>query len=142
MTAHRPRQSRPSDDPSLVEVLFTGAYSTGTGWLAGRRSHAWRPPTDIYETETAIVVQVELAGMRRENLSIELQDRHLMITGVRPHDRSTPRSYHQIEINFGEFRVDVELPAAVATAEIQAEYEDGFLRITLPKLQPRRLEIR
>ncbi|MCS6909059.1 MAG: Hsp20/alpha crystallin family protein [Anaerolineales bacterium] len=142
MTAHRPRQSRPSDDPSLVEVLFTGAYSTGTGWLASRRSHAWRPPTDIYETETAIVVQVELAGMRRENISIELQDRRLMIAGIRPHDRSVPRSYHQIEINFGEFRVDVELPTAVATAEIQAEYEDGFLRITLPKLQPRRLEIR
>lgn len=80
--------------------------------------------------------------MRRENISIELQDRRLMITGVRPHDRSMPRSYHQIEINFGEFRVDVELPVAVASTEIQAEYEDGFLRITLPKLQPRRLEIR
>jgi HSP20 family protein len=142
MTAHRPRQSRSSDDPSLVEVLFTGAYSSGTGWLAGRRSHAWRPPTDIYETDETIIVQVELAGMRRENFSIELLDRRLVIAGLRPHDRSTPRSYHQIELNFGEFRVDVELPAAVAAAEIQAEYEDGFLRITLPKLPPRRVEIR
>lgn len=142
MTAHRPRQPRPSDDPSLVEVLFTGAYSTGTGWLAGRRSHAWRPPTDVYETETTLVVQVEVAGMRRENFSIELQDRRLVIAGIRPHDRSTPRSYYQIEVNFGEFRVDVELPVAVAAAEIQAEYEDGFLRVTLPKLQPRRVDIR
>lgn len=142
MTAHRPRQQRHTDDPTLVEVLLSGAYAPGTGWLVARRSHVWRPPTDIYETDEAIIVRMEIAGMRQDEFSISFQNRRLLITGTRFQPSIGPRAYHQMEVNFGDFRVEIEMPSAVTSDEIQAEYQDGFLQITLPKPTPRRVEIK
>lgn len=143
MTAHRPRQTSDLDSTTLVEVLFTGGLgSGGTGWLAGRRTHLWRPPTDVFETEEALVVQMEIAGMRREDFYLAVQGQRLIIAGVRNPQPATPRAYQQMEVSFGEFRVDVELPALVNREALTAEYADGFLRVTLPKLQPRRVEVR
>ena len=141
MTAHRPRrQGHPED--SLIDVLFSGAYSGGTGWLNQRRANMWRPPTDVYETETTFVVRVEIAGMRQEDFYISLQDRHLSISGMRGHEHGGVHVHHQLEVNYGEFRTEVELPRPVASDGIEAVYEEGFLRVTLPKLAPRSVTIR
>jgi HSP20 family protein len=126
----------------LIDVLFGGAYPRGTGWLTNRRAYGWRPPTDVYETEDAIVVRVEIAGMRRDDFFISLQDRHLSISGVRGHEHGGAYVHHQLEVNYGEFRTEVELPVAVASEGIEAMYEEGFLRVTLPKLSPRSVTIR
>jgi HSP20 family protein len=141
MTANRPRRTGPLDDSSLTEVFFTGTFASGTGWLVNRNTRLWRPPTDVYETEDQIVVQVEIAGMRREDFYIDLHERHLAIGGLRRHGHTGPRAYHQIELNFGEFRSEVELPASVERDRVEAEYEAGFLRVTLPKLKPQRIDI-
>jgi len=138
MTAHRPRQTSSLDNPTLVEVLLTG----GTGWLVSRPSHGWRPPTDVYETEDALVVQMEIAGMRREDFYLAVQGQRLIISGVRTPQPATPRAYQQMEISFGEFRVDVEIPARINREALSAEYADGFLRVILPKLQAHRIELR
>lgn len=138
MTAHRPRQTSSLDNSTLVEVLLSG----GTGWLVGRPPHGWRPPTDVYETEDALVVQMEIAGMRREDFYLAVQGQRLVISGVRTHHPATPRAYQQMEISFGEFRVDVEIPARINREALSAEYVDGFLRVTLPKLQAHRVELR
>jgi HSP20 family protein len=141
MTAHRPRRHGQADD-TLIDVLFGGAYSTGTGWLTNRSARGWRPPTDVYETEDSIVVRVEIAGMQRDDFYISLQDRHLSISGIRGHEHGGVHVHYQLEVNYGEFRTEVELPVAVATEGIEAVYEEGFLRVTLPKLAPRNVTIR
>jgi len=104
------------------------------------RSHVWRPPTDVYETEEAILVRVEVAGMRDADFSIILDGRYLSIRGVRP-DVSERRAFHQMEIRFGEFSSEVELPAPVMIKDIQAVYSNGFLRILLPKARPQRINV-
>lgn len=104
------------------------------------RPHVWRPPTDVYETEDAIVVRVEVAGMRDADFSIILDGRYLSIRGVRP-DVQERRAYHQMEIRFGEFSSDVELPAPVVIKDIEAMYSNGFLRILLPKARPQKINI-
>lgn len=109
-------------------------------WRMTGRTHVWRPPTDVYETEAAIVVRVEIAGMREEEFSIALSDRHLVVRGQRP-DVPERRAYHQMEISFGEFMSEVELPAQVVAEETSAEYSAGFLRVTLPKARPKKIEI-
>lgn len=96
---------------------------------------AWRPPTDMYETETDIVVQVEIAGMRDGHFHLSLQNQHLLIHGARVDNASQRRAYHQMEIHSGDFYTEVDLPAPVAGDSIHAEYDDGVLRITLPKLK-------
>jgi HSP20 family protein len=141
MTAHRPRKQGHADE-ALIDVLFGGAYSTGTGWLTSRRAHGWRPPTDVYETEETIVVRVEIAGMRRDDFYISLQDRHLSIAGHRAHEHGGTHVHHQLEVNYGDFRTEVDLPMAVVADGVEAVYEEGFLRVTLPKLLPRNVTIR
>ncbi len=104
------------------------------------RSYKWRPPTDVYETEDAIIVRVEVAGMRDSNFTITLNDRVLTIEGVRP-DQSERRAYHQMEIRFGEFRTEVVLHVPVDSQAVQAEYMDGILRLLLPKIKPHHIQI-
>jgi HSP20 family protein len=110
------------------------------------RSPLWRPPTDVYETEDVYVARVEIAGMRDEDFTLELDGRDLLIRGVRPElpgsaSLAGARAYHQMEIRFGEFSLDLELPGGVVAEGVQAIYENGFLVVTLPKARPRQIMV-
>jgi HSP20 family protein len=104
---------------------------------------AFRPPTDVYETENCIEVKVEVAGMKTEDFHLSLSDHILTITGIRQ-DTSNKRAYQQMEILWGEFRTEVYLPIAIQKDRITASYQDGFLVVSLPKAttQSQRIEIR
>jgi len=110
------------------------------GWRITTRSPAWRPPTDVFEIENTVVVRVEIAGMREEDFSIELNGRNLLVRGSRQ-DISERRAFHQMEIHFGEFAIELELPNYIEADQVQAVYSDGFLRIHLPKARPRQIPI-
>jgi len=119
----------------------TGAIEwTSSGWRLFWRSPSWRPPTDVYETDEAIVVRVEIAGMCEDNFSIELNGRELTIRGFRQ-DADERRAFHQMEIRFGEFALSLELPFYIQTEHIQAVYNNGFLRVVLPKASPRQITL-
>jgi HSP20 family protein len=105
------------------------------GWQMGIHSYAWSPPTDMYETDAAFIVRVEVAGMRRSDFSIDIEENLLVISGARS-DSPERRGYHQMEIRFGEFSTAVELPPGVDVTKTEAEYDDGFLTIVLPKIKP------
>lgn len=114
-------------------------------WLSLRRPRTWRPPTDVYETDTCVVVNVEIAGMEERDFTISLSNRNLTITGVR-HDplaeaQGLTLSYQQIEIRYGDFETEVYLPWAIVEEEIEATYEDGFLRVVLPKAKPQKVPV-
>jgi HSP20 family protein len=106
----------------------------------GLRTQFWRPPTDVYETEDAFIVRVEIAGMKANDFAISLENRLLVVRGARP-DQPERRAYHQMEIHFGEFSTEVELSSAVDVDKIEAVYRDGFLRITLPKTRPHQVTV-
>lgn len=114
-------------------------------WLSLRRPRTWRPPTDVYETDTCVVVNVEIAGMEEGDFTISLSNRNLTITGVR-HDplaeaQGLTLSYQQIEIRYGDFETEVYLPWAIVEEEIEATYEDGFLRVVLPKAKAQKVPV-
>ncbi len=109
-------------------------------WYLTVKSHIWRPATDVYELDDAIIVRMEIAGMRETDFSIMLNDRSLMVRGVRP-DIPEKRAYHQMEIRFGEFISEVELPTQVDAEKIEAVYQAGFLRIVLPKARPHQIQV-
>src|SRR5437899_898303 len=101
----------------------------------------FQPCLDMYETDTALVVKMELAGVRpnRLNISLSGDDRLLTISGERtePQEehRDRIRCYH-LEIYFGAFEREIMLPAGVPfdRDNISATYKDGFLLISLPKI--------
>ena len=114
-------------------------------WLPLRHFRIWRPPTDVYETDDRVVVRVEIAGMEKGEFAISISDRSLSISGVR-HDPSAESeastlSYQQMEIRYGEFKTEVYLPWAIAENEIEATYDDGFLRVVLPKARAQKIPV-
>ena len=104
------------------------------------RSSVWSPPTDVYETGEALIVRMEIAGMRDEDFEVLVENDTLYILGSRP-DLPDRRAYHQMEIRFGKFASAVGLPAPVNVDLARAEYRDGFLTVTLPKARPNQIEV-
>ncbi len=101
---------------------------------------AWSPPTDVYETETDYVVTIEVAGMRDGDFEVVYGNGTLLIAGQRP-DVTGRRAYHQMEIHFGKFSATIALPGPVDPDHANAEYKDGFLVVTLPKLKSTNVKI-
>ena len=95
----------------------------------------WRPPADIHETPKAILVKMELAGMREEDIEVTLYEDALVVTGRRDEDpdHGDTTYYHEAQIRYGPFRAEVLLPTEVDRERVEARYENGFLRIQLPK---------
>jgi HSP20 family protein len=100
----------------------------------------WVPNTDVYSTEEGLVVKLELAGMRSENLQITVEGNKLRISGQRPDGcRAAKFNFLAMEINYGPFENVLELPAGYDLTQAKASYLNGFLRIDVPqtsKTQP------
>jgi HSP20 family protein len=96
--------------------------------------HRWRPQIDIYETEEAIIIQAEIAGIRKEEINLEIGSRSVKISGIR---ESSPRAegvrYRLAEIPCGYFERTLSLPALIDTETAAALYRDGLLEIRLVK---------
>jgi HSP20 family protein len=101
----------------------------------------WQPLTDICETDDAFIVKMELAGVRREDVKIELNGDRLSISGLRPEQLACGvKVRHQIEINYGHFRRVFLLKGALSREAIAARFQNGFLYIRMPKaVQPKRV---
>lgn len=110
------------------------------------RSAIWRPLADILESTEMMTVKVELAGMKEEEIEVTLYEDALVISGDRrdDHDGHGNLSYHEAQIRYGPFRVEVFLTYPIDRDAVTARYETGFLWVDLPKLpesQPERVRI-
>lgn len=112
----------------------------GRRWMLAQQHKIWRPPTDVYETDSYIVVKVEIAGMNEEDFAISWDGKRLLISGIR-RDPAAKLAYQQMEILYGQFETEVHLPWAIEEDKIEATYRDGFLSVFLPKAQPRQVPI-
>ncbi|MBN2044404.1 MAG: Hsp20/alpha crystallin family protein [Anaerolineales bacterium] len=101
----------------------------------------WQPPTDLYETADAYVVQVEVAGMIEGEFQVTLEERMVVVSGTRVVPNQA-HAYYQMEIPSGEFITTLELPGPIVYEEVEADYADGFLKIVLPKAKPRKVDVR
>jgi HSP20 family protein len=97
------------------------------------RSIPWRPPTDVYETDTTYVVVVEVAGMTERSFDISVENQVLTIQGCRLMT-SEKKVRHLSEIQSGDFETSPMLPTFVDTSKATVNYENGFLRMTFYKL--------
>lgn len=99
-----------------------------------REPARWRPPIEVYETRAELVVCAEIAAIDRESLEVTVDGDLLLIRGERPAKCSDARrSYHESRIVYGSFGAAIPIPFPVDAESTEAEYEDGFLRIVLPR---------
>ena len=95
----------------------------------------WVPNTDVYATEGSLVIKVELAGMRKEDLELTVEGNRLKISGQRPDGCRAPKcTFLVMEINYGAFESIIEVPAGYDLSQAEASYQNGFLRVDVPEL--------
>ena len=110
--------------------------SSAVGGRGGAASGRWIPNTDVYATDTGLVVKVELAGMKSENLEITVEGHRLRISGSRPDVcRAHKCNFLVMEISYGPFESVLELPQDYDLSLAKAIYVNGFLRIDVPVAQ-------
>jgi HSP20 family protein len=116
---------------SEVNRLFSRA---GNGDVAERQS--WTPSVDVIETEDTIKLKAELAGMDPKDISIEVQDNVLTVSGERRFEEEVKEDkYYRIERRYGSFSRSIALPQTADEEKIQAKYDNGVLEVTVPKAE-------
>ena len=94
----------------------------------------WNPAVDLYEKEGHFVIKAELPGVDKNNISIDLKDRMLTISGERFYDNEAKEeNFYRRERSYGKFQRVFTLPADVDSDKIKAELKDGLLRVEVPK---------
>lgn len=134
------RRNRPHDPErvqkemeAVFRTLMTPRPVAGQG-NAGR----WRPALEVFETSEALVVRAEIAGLDEERLNVVIDGDLLAIRGERPDPaHAERRAYHEARIPYGAFGADVYIPFPVDPDRTRAEYQNGFLRIVLPRMVAR-----
>jgi HSP20 family protein len=113
--------------------LFEDAV-TARGEERDMIASTWAPSVDIYETENAIIMNAEVPGIDEKDIEIKIEDNTLTIKGERKFEKETKEeNYHRIERSYGSFYRSFTIPRHVDQDKINAEHDNGVLRITMPK---------
>jgi len=96
----------------------------------------WSPALDVFDDKDALVVKVELPGLKKEEINISLHDGVLTVSGERKREteKKEGESFRS-ERYFGKFQRSVTLPTAVDSSKVSAAYKDGVLTVELPKAE-------
>ncbi|MBX7171187.1 MAG: Hsp20/alpha crystallin family protein [Pyrinomonadaceae bacterium] len=107
---------------------------------------AWTPSVDIFENQDKIVLEAELAGMKPEDVDISIENNIITLKGERKFEKNEEsENYHRVERSYGSFVRSFTLPRTVVSDEADASFENGILKVTLPKREEakaRKIEIK
>ena len=110
------------------QALLASEYDEMDGGLPG----TWAPSVDVLETEDSFLVFAELPGVRQDEIQLQVRDRRLELSGRRP-SLGENRNFLRMERSYGPFRRTFELSAPVDSDAITASFENGVLKILVPK---------
>ena len=106
---------------------------------------AWAPPVDIAEEKDKIVITAELPGFKENEIEIQTENGMLTLRGERKFEKeSEGKNFHRVERSYGQFVRTFSLPNNVDREKIQAKFQDGLLKVELPKREdakPRTIKI-
>jgi HSP20 family protein len=126
----------------LFEDATQRRTQAGTGAEDEFERADWTPASDIYETESGYLIAMDLPGIDREALEIDIDENRLIVRGTREVAESRQ---HRAERPRGKFLRTFSVPASVDQAKIGAEYKDGVLQIRLPRRseqKPKKIDIK
>ena len=92
------------------------------------------PSVDIAETDKSFEFSIALPGVKKSNLSIEMKNGSITISGERKWENKTnEKNYHSLETKYGKFSRSFELPEGINENKIDAKFTDGILNVSVPK---------
>lgn len=110
-------------------------------WARFRFPAIRTPRMDIYETDDKVVAEVELPGVDPKNIEVEVKDNVLKIEAKSEEKKEEKgKGYYKREIGAKYFKRQVLLPTEVVEEKAEAEYEDGILKVTIPKAKPKEVK--
>ena len=129
-----------SEMDKLMDTFLFGKPKT-TGFA---EEEEWQPPVDMAETESELIVNVEIPGVDPRDIDVSLSEDTLFIEGEkRPETEEKEEDYHLAERNYGSFMRSIRLPVEVQSDKISASYKNGVLKVVLPKPEgPQKKEIK
>ncbi|HWO43004.1 MAG TPA: Hsp20/alpha crystallin family protein [Candidatus Eisenbacteria bacterium] len=105
-------------------------------WGVNRQLAEWNPSIDLYETPEAFILEVDLPGVKKEGVKVEVEGRDLILRGERSFERTqSSERFHYQERHSGSFMRRMTLPQSVDKEKIEAEFRDGVLRVILTKAE-------
>ena len=126
-----------------LNSFFDMPFRSGSG-RSGQLFTGWSPALDLYENGDHFVAVVELHGMRKDVIDISLHDGTLTISGERKRESNNGETARRTERYVGTFRRSIALPTRVDPSKVTATYQDGILKVTLPKAEeakPKQIQV-
>lgn len=123
---NQPESTYPATFSNLLDRFFNDSI--------GQNIKQFTPAVDISEDENQFEIQVSVPGMKKEDFNLEITDGRLTISGERKmEEKKEGKNFHSLETHFGSFSRSFYLPDNVKVEGIVASYEDGLLKVNLPK---------
>ena len=98
------------------------------------RMGTWYPAVDMFDDDDKIVIKAELPGMDKKDISVDVENRVLTLSGERNYDKEVKEeNYYRRERATGRFKRAFNLPADVDSDNIKADFKDGVLKVEIPK---------
>lgn len=118
------------------DSMLNDAFFRPSGPMRRPENVNWRPRIDVLEKETAYEVVAELPGMEKKNISVSVKDDVLTISGEKKLEKQKEEdNYFCCERSFGKFERSFRMADRIEAGKITAEYTDGVLKLTVPKIE-------
>jgi HSP20 family protein len=119
--------------------MFRRNWLSPTGERPSTEGATWAPAVDIYETGESLNVEAELPGIEPKDIEVSVDEGVLTIKGERKLEKEVKEeNFHRIERAYGMFQRSVRLPQDVDPESVKASYDDGVLKVTVPKVEPKK----
>jgi HSP20 family protein len=117
-----------------------------TGFTSPTLGKGVFPVMDVTETPEQFIIEAEVPGIQKENLKLSIKKDELVIEGEKKEeDKKEGESFLRIERSYGSFRRSIRLPSEIDQSKVKAKYENGVLKISLPKTEkekPKEIEVK
>src|SRR5574341_2252688 len=122
-----------SDLRKRMDDIFGEFFGPTPSAMAATEA-VWSPLVDVHETKEGFQLQVELPGVKQEDIQVSIVGDTLTLKGERKRETEVKEDqYHRIERSYGAFQRSLVLPSVVDSTRVKATYRDGVLQILLPK---------
>lgn len=128
------RHSGALKGPSFED--FVDRFFYGWPTVSNEKNGSWSPRVDVHESDKEIYLDVELPGIDKKDIKVELKDNTLTISGERFDERNVEDKHScRVERSYGHFERSFGLPDSVKSDKVSAEYKNGVLSLTVPKAE-------
>lgn len=130
-----------SDLEQQLDRIFRAEQASGQ-----RADRSWMPPVDIHETDTAYILEADLPGMTKDDISVTIHEDRVTLKGTRKREeKQEEKGFRRYERAEGAFERSFRINGGIVAAHVEAAFANGVLTVTLPKpeeAKPKQVEVK